>query len=184
MTQLVILDRDGVINEDSDHYVRSEAEWIPIVGSIEAIARLSDAGISVVVATNQSGIARQYFSLATLEAMHNKMLNLVAAEGGKIDHVYFCPHGPDDQCNCRKPAPGMVEQALVDFKAKPEQTWVVGDSLRDLQAGLKGHCNVALVLTGKGQKTQATLIDHPDLMDVPVFNNLHCFVEALLSEGI
>ncbi|WP_067516012.1 D-glycero-beta-D-manno-heptose 1,7-bisphosphate 7-phosphatase [Endozoicomonas ascidiicola] len=188
MTKLIILDRDGVINQDSDHYVRSVQEWIPIPGSIEAIARLTNAGYQIAVATNQSGIARGYFSLQVLEAMHEKMLTLVKAQGGHIDGIYFCPHGPEDDCHCRKPDTGLIEQALQKFNGTPEHVWVVGDSLRDLQAGAKCGCKIALVLTGKGLKTQAKLSESPEelpvTMDVPVFNNLQHFVEALVSEGI
>ncbi|USE36678.1 D-glycero-beta-D-manno-heptose 1,7-bisphosphate 7-phosphatase [Endozoicomonas sp. SCSIO W0465] len=187
MTKLVILDRDGVINEDSDHYIRSAEEWLPIVGSIEAIARLSSEGFSVVVATNQSGLARAYFTLKALDAMHDKLTRLVKARGGQIDGIYFCPHGPDDHCQCRKPKTGLIDQIFTDYDAIPAETWVVGDSLRDLQAGVACGCKVALVLTGKGLKTQAKLIEHPEVLagnrDVPVYNNLNSFVEELLSEG-
>ncbi|WP_257265682.1 D-glycero-beta-D-manno-heptose 1,7-bisphosphate 7-phosphatase [Endozoicomonas sp. ONNA2] len=187
MTKLVILDRDGVINEDSDQYIRSEQQWIPIPGSIEAIARLSCAGYRVVVATNQSGLARGYFTHQALDAMHDKLTRLVNEQGGQIDGIYYCPHGPDDHCQCRKPATGLIDQIFADLDASPKETWVVGDSLRDLQAGVTSGCNVALVLTGKGLETQAKLIEHPQALtgirDVPVHNNLNSFVEDLLSEG-
>ncbi len=187
MTKLVILDRDGVINEDSDQYIRSEEEWLPIPGSIEAIARLSSKGYIVVVATNQSGLARGYFTLKELDAMHDKLTRLVIAQGGHVDGIYYCPHGPDDHCQCRKPKTGLIEQIFKDYGANPAETWVVGDSLRDLQAGVSSGCKVALVLTGKGLKTQAKLIEHPEELsgtrEVPVNNNLNSFVEELLSEG-
>ncbi|MBO9493723.1 D-glycero-beta-D-manno-heptose 1,7-bisphosphate 7-phosphatase [Thalassotalea sp. G20_0] len=191
MTRLVILDRDGVINEDSDQYIRSEQEWLPIPGSIEAIARLSSAGYNVVVATNQSGLARGYFTGKELDAMHNKLIRLVKEQGGHINGIYYCPHGPDDHCQCRKPATGLIDQIFTDYDASPAETWVVGDSLRDLQAGVRSGCKVALVLTGKGVKTHAKLIEHPEAIsgslsgsrDVAVYNNLNSFVEELLSEG-
>ena len=185
MTKLVILDRDGVINEDSDNYIRSAREWIEIPGSIEAIARLSLAGYKVVVATNQSGLARGFFTDETLDAMHTKLLNLVQAQGGKIDGIYVCPHGPKDDCRCRKPRTGLIEQIFSRFDAHRSDTWLVGDSLRDLQAGIDSGCKAALVLTGKGRKTRDKLTEScTDIKDVPVYNNLNCFVEALLSEGI
>ncbi len=187
MTKLVILDRDGVINEDSEQYIRSADEWIPISGSIEAIVRLTKAGYKVVIATNQSGLARGYFTLKELSAMHDKLSNLVQLQGGRIDGIYYCPHGPDDNCQCRKPKTGLIDQIFMNFDASPNQTWLIGDSLRDLQAGASSGCNVALVLTGKGVKTQATLTNHPEELsgtkDVPVYNNLNSFVEKLLSEG-
>ncbi len=187
MTKLVILDRDGVINEDSDHYIRSADEWLPIPGSIEAIARLTKAGYKVVVATNQSGLARGYFTLKELDAMHDKLSNLVQLQGGRVDGIYYCPHGPDDNCQCRKPRTGLIDQIFMNFDAEPDQTWLIGDSLRDLQAGNDSGCKVALVLTGKGVNTQAKLINHPEELsgtrDVPVYNNLNSFVEKLLSEG-
>lgn len=187
MTKLVILDRDGVINEDSDQYIRSADEWLPIQGSIEAISRLTKAGYTVVVATNQSGLARGYFALSELNAMHDKLSILVREQGGDINGIYYCPHGPDDNCQCRKPGTGLIDQIFSDFDVVPQDTWLIGDSLRDLQAGVDSCCKVALVLTGKGLKTQAKLIDHPEELsgarDVPVYNNLNHFVEELLSEG-
>ncbi len=185
MTKLVILDRDGVINQDSDNYIRSAEEWIEIAGSIEAIARLSQAGYKVVIATNQSGLARGFFTTETLDAMHEKLLNLVKTQGGTVDGIYFCPHGPDDDCRCRKPRTGLIEEIFSHFDARKADTWLVGDSLRDLQAGIDSSCKVALVLTGKGRKTQATLSQsRTGIKDVPVYKNLNSFVEALLSEGI
>ena len=187
MTRLVILDRDGVINEDSDNYIRSAEQWLPIPGSIDAIARLSQAGFTVVVATNQSGLSRGYFSQEQLNAMHDKLIRLVVAQGGSIGGIYVCPHGPDDHCQCRKPATGLIRQIFRDYLAQPAQTWLVGDSLRDLQAGVGSGCKAALVLTGKGRKTRALLDAHPEQLatgdDVPVYNNLSSFVEELLAEG-
>ncbi|MFK0573467.1 D-glycero-beta-D-manno-heptose 1,7-bisphosphate 7-phosphatase [Endozoicomonas sp.] len=187
MTKLVILDRDGVINEDSDHYIRSADEWIPIPGSIEAIAKLSQVGYKIAIATNQSGLARGYFGITELDAMHDKLTTLVREQGGDISGIYYCPHGPDDDCQCRKPKTGLIDQIFTDVDAVRGDTWVIGDSLRDLQAGQDSGCKVALVLTGKGLKTQAKLIEHPEELsgtrDVPVYNNLFSFVEAMLSEG-
>ncbi|WP_422136079.1 D-glycero-beta-D-manno-heptose 1,7-bisphosphate 7-phosphatase [Endozoicomonas sp. ALD040] len=178
MSKLIILDRDGVINKDSDHYIRSVAEWIPLPGSIEAIARLSRAGYSIAIATNQSGLARGYFTQETLEAMHQKMLDLLALEGGKIDCIRYCPHGPDDQCRCRKPLPGMIEQIEEALNIPASSAWVVGDSLRDLQAGQAMGCNVALVKTGKGVRT---MNKGEGLHNVPVFEDLAAFTRFILE---
>ncbi len=176
--KLVILDRDGVINYDSDEYVKTTDEWIPLPGSIEALGKLTKAGYKIAIATNQSGIARGYFSLETLNNMHKKMVDLATEVGAKIDYIAFCPHGPDDHCDCRKPLPGLIhqiEQAL-DFSAA--DCFMVGDSLRDLQAGQAAGLKAALVLTGKGQKT---LDKSQGLENVAVFNDLNDFVDHLLN---
>lgn len=153
---VILLDRDGVINQDSDAYVKSVDEWQPILGSIKAIAALSKAGFSIFVVTNQSGIARGYYDIATLDAMHDKMIQLVAAEGGQIQGIQYCPHGPDDNCGCRKPKSGMIEaiekELGKNFKDTP--AIMVGDSIRDLEAGHNRGCQPVLVLTGKGRKSQ------------------------------
>jgi len=152
--KLVILDRDGVINFDSDAYIKSPAEWKPIPGSIEAIARLNRNGYRVVVATNQSGIGRGLFDMATLNAMNDKMMELVFRQGGRIDALFFCPHTADENCECRKPKTGMFEEIARRFSADLAGVPCVGDSLRDLQAGAAMGCQPILVLTGKGEKTQ------------------------------
>ncbi|SAK44678.1 D,D-heptose 1,7-bisphosphate phosphatase [Caballeronia fortuita] len=151
--KLVILDRDGVINVDSDAFIKSPDEWVAIPGSLEAIARLNQSGYRVAIASNQSGIGRGLFDMAALNAMHQKMNRAVAAVGGRIDAVFFCPHTAEDQCECRKPRPGMLQQIIERFEIDPEDTPVVGDSLRDLQAGAALGFPVHLVLTGKGGKT-------------------------------
>ncbi|WP_235015373.1 D-glycero-beta-D-manno-heptose 1,7-bisphosphate 7-phosphatase [Oceanicoccus sp. KOV_DT_Chl] len=133
--KLVILDRDGVINKDSDAFVKNADEWIPIDGSIKAIARLCKAGFTVVVATNQSGIGRGLFDLDALNAMHKKMHTLVEKAGGKITGVFYCPHGPDDGCACRKPKAGLINAIEQDLNTSANGAIVIGDSLRDLQAG-------------------------------------------------
>jgi D-glycero-D-manno-heptose 1,7-bisphosphate phosphatase len=140
MQSLIILDRDGVINEDSDEYIKSPDEFIPIAGSLEAIAKLNRAGYTIVVATNQSGIARGYFDEPTLHAMHDKLRTLLAAEGGRIDRIYYCPHGPDNHCDCRKPKPGLLQQILKDYPVDPADAIAIGDSLRDLQAAQACWC--------------------------------------------
>lgn len=182
--KLIILDRDGVINQDSDDYIKSTAEWIPLDGSIEAIATLSKAGYQVAIATNQSGIARQYFNLSTLEAMHEKMCSLVNAAGGTIDYIAFCPHGPDDQCQCRKPKPGLMFQIADALDCTLTQdTLVVGDSLRDLEAGLSAGCTPVLVKTGKGMKSFVKLKDaqNSHLKDIAVYNSLSDVVDMLVN---
>ncbi len=167
---LVILDRDGVINEDSPHFIKSPAEWQAIPGSLAAIAALNRAGHQVVVASNQSGVSRGYFSLADLLAIHHKMQTELAAAGGHLDGVYFCPHRSEDHCPCRKPCPGMLQQIAADFKVDlTQKCWLIGDSLRDIQAGLAVQCKAALVKTGKGNKT---LIENNHHLQVPVYENL------------
>ena len=151
--QLVILDRDGVINHDSDDYIRSAEQWTPIDGSIEAIARLSKAGYTVVVATNQSGLARGYFDLDDLEAMHAKLSDAVESAGGQVGAIFYCPHGPDDECKCRKPLPGLIDAIEAEFNTSAESVPFIGDSLGDLQAGASKGCRLMLVKTGKGETT-------------------------------
>lgn len=177
---LIILDRDGVINEDSDAYVKSVDEWIPIPGSIEAIGRLSRAGYRVAVATNQSGIGRGYYDLATLQAMHDRMLSLVWAAGGNIDAICFCPHIETDGCNCRKPLPGLLLQIQEQLRVPLEGAYMVGDSIRDLEAGQAVGCRLVLVRTGKGEKSCHKLAGS-GLANVSIYANLAEFVDHLLG---
>ena len=151
--KLVILDRDGVINHDSDHYIKSPEEWVPIPGSLEAIARLCRDGWHVVVATNQSGLGRGLFDMDTLNAIHEKMTRAVAHVGGRIDAIFFCPHTNDDNCDCRKPRPGMLREIAARFNADLAGVPAIGDSLRDLKAAAAVGAQPVLVLTGKGRKT-------------------------------
>ncbi|SDL21924.1 D-alpha,beta-D-heptose 1,7-bisphosphate phosphatase [Pseudomonas libanensis] len=155
MLKLLILDRDGVINYDSDAYIKSVDEWIPLPGSIEAIAQLSKAGWTVAIATNQSGIARGYYDIHTLEAMHARLRTLVAEQGGEVGLVVYCPHGPDEGCDCRKPKPGMLKIIAEHYKVPLAGIWFVGDSLGDLEAAKAVDSQPVLVKTGKGEKTQA-----------------------------
>lgn len=175
---IILLDRDGVINQDSDAYVKSVDEWQPIPGSIKSIAALSKAGFQVFVVTNQSGIARGYYSEATLHAMHEKMTVLIEAEGGKIAGIQYCPHGPEDDCHCRKPKSGMIEaiEAELGLSFEDYPAIMVGDSLRDLQAGNARGCSPVLVLTGKGRETQYKTIDFP----FTVYTDLAAFTIAIL----
>ncbi len=151
--KLVILDRDGVINLDSDQYIKSPEEWKPIAGSLEAIARFTQAGFRVVVATNQSGLGRGLFDMATLNAMHDKMHKAVNQLGGRIDAVFFCPHAQDAGCACRKPKPGMLLEIAERFNVSLAGVPAIGDSLRDLEAASAAGARPVLVLTGKGEQT-------------------------------
>jgi D-glycero-D-manno-heptose 1,7-bisphosphate phosphatase len=153
--KLIILDRDGVINLDSDHFIKSPDEWQPIAGSLEAIARLNQAGYRVVVATNQSGVGRGLFDMAMLNAIHAKMHKAVARVGGRIDAVFYCPHAADAKCACRKPLAGMYLEIAERYDTALVDVPTVGDSLRDLQAAAAVGAAPILVLTGKGEKTLA-----------------------------
>ncbi|MBL8445948.1 MAG: D-glycero-beta-D-manno-heptose 1,7-bisphosphate 7-phosphatase [Zoogloeaceae bacterium] len=152
--KLIVLDRDGVINYDSDQFIKSPEEWKPIPGSLEAIARLNQWGWRVVVASNQSGIGRGLFGMDTLNAIHDKMVKAIGQAGGRLDAIFFCPHAADSPCDCRKPKPGLFRQISERFNVDLAGMPAVGDSLRDLQAGLAVGCTPYLVLTGKGQKTK------------------------------
>ena len=152
--KLVILDRDGTINHDSDQYIKSVEEWRPLKGSIEAIARLTQAGYRIVVATNQSGIARGLFDTATLIAIHEHLQRAVAQAGGRIDAFFFCPHAADSDCECRKPKPGMLLEIARRFNVSLAAVYMVGDAPRDLQAAAAAGARPVLVLTGKGRKTR------------------------------
>ena len=159
-SKLIILDRDGVINEDRDDYVKSVDEWVPLPGSLEAIALLNQAGYQIAIATNQSGLSRGYFTINDLHAMHSKMENLLKPLGGHIDSIFFCPHQDAHQCDCRKPAPGLMKEIALRYKKMGSATTlagtpIVGDSLRDLEAGIALGASPHLVLTGKGEKTLA-----------------------------
>jgi D-glycero-D-manno-heptose 1,7-bisphosphate phosphatase len=153
ISKLIILDRDGVINQDSDAFIKSPEEWVPVPGAMQAIARLNQAGYTVVVATNQSGVARKLFSMPTLNAIHQKMHAAVEQVGGVIDAVFFCPHSADDNCDCRKPKPGMLQEISRRYDVPLKGVPCVGDSLRDLQSGFVVGCIPHLVLTGKGTLT-------------------------------
>jgi D-glycero-D-manno-heptose 1,7-bisphosphate phosphatase len=186
MSYLIILDRDGVINQDSDNYIKSVDEFILIPKSLNAIVQLCQAGCTVVVATNQSGIARQFFSKTTLHAMHQKLQSLLAPLGGEIQHFYYCPHSPDDYCHCRKPKTGMIEKILNDFLITPltkNSVFLVGDSLRDLQAGKKAGVHVALVKTGKGMRSIKAIAENNliEYQHLAIYKDLAEFTQDLLQ---
>ena len=153
--KLVILDRDGVINHDSDHFIKSPDEWTPLPGSLHAIALLNQNGWRVAVATNQSGIGRGLFDMHALNAMHAKMHKALAVVGGRVDAVFFCPHVPEDACDCRKPLPGLFLRIGERFGVPMAEAPVIGDSHRDLEAGAAAGCLPILVKTGKGAATLA-----------------------------
>ncbi len=175
---LVVLDRDGVINKDSRHFVKTVDEWLPLPGSPAAVARLSKAGFTVAVVTNQSGLARGLIDRRALSAMHRKLRRLVEREGGRVDRIVVCPHGPDDGCRCRKPLPGLLERLATYYRVPLDGVPVVGDSLRDLQAAAAVGARPILVRTGNGRKTESALT--PDLGNVDVFDNLADAVDTLL----
>jgi len=177
---LVILDRDGVINRESAEFVKSTAEWIPLPGSIEAIARLSGAGFTVAVASNQSGLARGLFDRAVLSAMHRKLRRLVGKQGGRIDRIVVCPHGPDDGCDCRKPRPGLLERLARHYGVSMQDVPTVGDSRRDLEAAVAVGARPILVRTGNGRKTETALDDA--LAVTEVFDDLAAVATQLIDE--
>ena len=182
--KLVILDRDGTINEDRDDFVKSADEWVPLPGALEAIARLNHAGWHTVVATNQSGLGRGTFDMATLNAMHTKMNQMLAKQGGRIDAVFFCPHAPQDACNCRKPLPGLFEQIGERFGVSLSDVPAVGDTLRDLQAGAAVGCQPHLVRTGKGERMTDAQIEAlcAQVPGTVVHADLAAFAEHLIRE--
>jgi D-glycero-D-manno-heptose 1,7-bisphosphate phosphatase len=180
IVNLVILDRDGVINYDSDEYIKSPAEWRPIPGSLEAIARLNRAGYRVVVATNQSGVGRGLFDIETLNAVHARMRAHLTEVGGSIDAIFFCPHRPQDDCACRKPRPGMLREIAARLRVTLEGVPAIGDSWRDVDAARAAGARPILVRTGKGEQALAERAPPPDL---PVYDDLAAAVADLLGPG-
>lgn len=180
-TKLVILDRDGVINEDSDAYIKTPGEWVPVPGSIEAMARLTQAGYLVAIATNQSGLARGYFDEITLANIHNLMNDLVESAGGRIDALCYCPHHPDARCGCRKPLPGLLNAIEEALGVSVQGAWYVGDSQKDIDAARLKQCRPLLVRSGKGCGTEARLSDR-DRREVCVFDHLAAAVDYILAQ--
>ncbi len=171
---LIILDRDGVINYDSPAFIKSPNEWQPLPGSLAAIGRLTQAGHTIAIATNQSGVGRGLYDLATLAAIHAKMLTMVKDHGGEIALVCFCPHRPDEGCACRKPLPGLFEQIGQLLQADLRQAIAIGDSLRDIDAARAAGATPIGVKTGNGR----SLINQPGL---PLFDNLAAWVEDFIA---
>lgn len=178
--KLVILDRDGVINHDSDEYIKSPAEWEAIPGSCEAIAALRQYGYKVFVVTNQSGLGRGLYDIDTLNQIHFKMQTQIEQAGGKIEAIFFCPHTPDDGCDCRKPKPGLLDNLAERLQTSLVDVPFIGDSYRDIEAGRAVKCKPILVMTGKGSQTLAK--HQADLADVPVFENLSSAVKSILKQ--
>ncbi|RZU99517.1 D-glycero-beta-D-manno-heptose 1,7-bisphosphate 7-phosphatase [Spiribacter vilamensis] len=172
----VLLDRDGVINEDADSYILSVEAWRPIAGSLEAIGRLTAAGIPVAVCTNQSAIARGMLSNEGLAAIHHHMRTAVAGIGGALAGIFFCPHGPEAGCGCRKPAPGLINEALRQLGCQPADAIMIGDSRRDIDAALRAGVPAWLVRTGNGRHTESRQSDN-----IPVYDDLAAAVDALLA---
>jgi len=180
--KVIVLDRDGVINHDSDAYIKSPEEWVPIEGSLEAIAQLNHNGYTVVVASNQSGLAREYFDIATLTAIHQKMDDLLMKVGGRVDAVFYCPHGPDDACDCRKPKPGMLLAIGQRFNVSLKDVIFIGDSISDIKAASNAHAQAMLVRTGKGMKAEKILqVECSESDSVPVYDDLAAAVTAVLK---
>ncbi|MBL1276527.1 MAG: D-glycero-beta-D-manno-heptose 1,7-bisphosphate 7-phosphatase [Ectothiorhodospiraceae bacterium] len=181
---LVILDRDGVINQDSDKFIKSVQEFVPIAGSLEAIATLNRAGYRVVIATNQSGLARGLFDLATLEAMHDKLQQLLIVAGGHIEGIFYCPHGPAAGCDCRKPLPGLLQQIAAQYEVSLVDVPVIGDSMRDLQSAFAVGARPILVRTGKGERTLAALrkpSSEINVRELPVYKDLAAAANAVVA---
>ncbi len=178
--RLVVLDRDGVINRESPHFIRRPEEWLPLPGSLEAIADLTQAGFTVVVATNQSGLGRGLFTAETLAAIHARMTRAVEAAGGRLDGIWFCPHRPEDGCNCRKPLPGLLRQIETHYGIALRGKPVIGDSRRDLEAAWRVGARTILVRTGNGPQTEERL--EPGAT-VEVFADLAAVAAALIAES-
>jgi len=176
---LVILDRDGVINHESADFIKSPHEWLPIAGSLDAIARLNRAGLRVLVATNQSGLARGLFDIEMLNRIHEKMHLELAELGGAIEAVFFCPCLPDDACECYKPRPGMLNAIAERLRVSLDRVPVVGDARRDIEAARAAGARPVLVRTGKGEQT---LADAVGLKNVPVYDDLASFADAYIAE--
>ncbi len=179
----IILDRDGVINVESSEFIKTPEEWQPIKGSLEAIARLSQAGFDVIVLTNQSGVARGLFSADMLQQIHVRMIDYIHQAGGKVSSIAFCPHGPDDDCDCRKPRAGLYTELAKKLGISFNGIYSVGDSLRDLQAAKAAGAVPILVETGNGKRTAKQLSKDKgsELHETPVYPNLLAFTEAILS---
>lgn len=176
---LIILDRDGVINYDSPNYIKSPEEWRAIPGSLEAIATLNRSGYEVLIVTNQSGIGRGFYTFEILDLIHEKLIYELAAVGGHIEKIFFCPHHPDDRCECRKPKPAMFHQIKKEYQVDLTKTFFIGDSLVDIQVAFEVGCKPILVLTGNGKKALES--QSPLLAKVPYFNNLAEASEIILK---
>ena len=179
--KLVILDRDGTINEDSADFVKTPEEWMPLPGALEAIARLNHAGWHVVIASNQSGLGRGLFDVSTLNAMHAKMHKMLATVGGRIDAVFYCPHAPDEGCRCRKPEPGLYEQIGERYGLDLHGVPAVGDTARDALAAVAAGCEPHLVLTGKGAVYRGRTLPETFPKETQVHADIAAFADFLIA---
>lgn len=177
---LIVLDRDGVINHDSKDFIKSPDEWVPLPGSLEAIARITQGGYRVVIATNQSGVGRKLFDRSMLNKIHAKMTSSIEKTGGSISKIFICPHHPDDGCDCRKPLPGLFAQIARHYSMLPAQMIAVGDSLRDLEAALACGSKAVLVRTGNGLATERS---GQHLSNIEVYDDLAGFSKALVGQS-
>lgn len=175
----IILDRDGVINYDSIHYIKSPDEWIPIPGSLDAIAQLNRSGYRVLIATNQSGVARGYYDIDMLDMIHEKMMRELAAVGGYVEEIFFCPHHPDEGCQCRKPQPGMIHRIAEKYPVDLANTYFIGDTQVDVHAAQAAGCRPILILSAKGLLARE---QYPELKDIPNFDSLAEAVDYILSQ--
>jgi D-glycero-D-manno-heptose 1,7-bisphosphate phosphatase len=181
MKKYIILDRDGVINFDSDYYIKNPDEWIAIPGSLAAMADLNRAGYKILVVTNQSGVARGHYTLATLEKIHEKFKNELRDAGGEVEEIYFCPHHPDEKCPCRKPQPGLFYEIQKKYQLDFSEIYFIGDNLSDVQVAKKVGCIPLFVLTGKGAKM---LQENPELNSVKIFSDLAEAVKFVIGTSL
>jgi len=182
--KLVILDRDGTLNHDSDEYIKSPEEWKALPGALEAVGRLNHAGYHVVLATNQSGLGRGLMDVASLNAIHKQMFKQLAAVGGRIDAIFYCPHTPEDACTCRKPLPGLLDQVAERFGIDIKDVPFVGDSLRDMQAAEAAGCMPHLVLTGKSEALRGSPLPPTFPANTQMHTDLQAFVDMLLKKSM
>jgi len=182
--KLVILDRDGTLNHDSDEYIKSPEEWKALPGALEAVGRLNHAGYHVVLATNQSGLGRGLMDVASLNAIHKQMFKQLAAVGGRIDAIFYCPHTPEDACACRKPLPGLLDQVAERFGIDIKDVPFVGDSLRDMQAAEAAGCTPHLVLTGKSEALRGSPLPPTFPASTQMHTDLQAFVDMLLKKSM
>jgi D-glycero-D-manno-heptose 1,7-bisphosphate phosphatase len=184
MMKIVILDRDGTLNYNSDEYIKSPEEWRPLPGALEAVGRLNHAGYHVVLAINQSGLGRGLLDVASLNAIHKHMLKQLAMVGGRIDAIFYCPHTAEDGCTCRKPLPGLIEQVVERFGIEVQGTPFVGDSLRDMQAAQAAGCQPHLVTTGRSEALRGSPLPATFPAETQMHADLNAFVDALLKKSL
>ena len=182
--KIVILDRDGTINHDSDEYIKSPEEWRALPGALEAISRLNHAGYHVVIATNQSGLGRGLMDVAALNAIHKRMIKQLAAVGGRVDAIFYCPHAPTDVCTCRKPMPGLIEQIAERFGLEMRGVSFVGDTLSDMQAAEAAGCVPHLVLTGKSEVLRGQALPPVFPAGTHMHTDLNAFVDVFLKKSL